>query len=283
MESDEFLLNLHKVLLHTRETVCEAANRNDLQACAIAIGDKNEKVGQLFDIQNKLVENGALPPLPELQAFIWAYSRNYAHYDMPTLALKFLYPAISGLNYRRDYLRYLFEAQDNSEACNCLVLAQIMPTEIPPQRDKLREVRFKEHYSCDDYVCESCGTKWHLEEGGTEDEFWGDWEILELASGKVNQLDYDKYGKALAESRSQVGLTINVLKKTLDDSLPAADIKDENYHTLLRTLAHSGIVDIGSLQSLLDTYKPKSHNRSIWDMLSLFYEEKAENWLIDLR
>jgi hypothetical protein len=241
------------------------------------------------------VQNGALPPLPELRFFIWAYYVNYSVDDMPSLAARVLPYLALRLSRKRDYLRYLFEVRNVSEPCDCLTLARIWPISLSPQSDKLREIdRAGDHWSSYvDYICDNCRTKWRLEEGSDEDGTSYNWVLLEVDEDRVNLFEHDKYGKALAESRSQVGLTIGTLRKVLDETLPIISTDSENYRTILRSLAESGIVDLGSLQNLIATYlsralvnweqtkssEPRSQRQLIGEILSLFIEKEAEKWL----
>jgi hypothetical protein len=203
--TESLLYKLYEHLRQTRKNVRDAFNKNEEYLEMLSPARAN--IEPIFEKFGKDIENGILPPLPELTVIIHSFQNS------ESITTPFFYFE-KGLIYRRDYLRYLFEAYDYSGQCDCLILARIWPVNVSPQRDRLREIYRKDDDIYDtytDYVCEVCGSKWRLEDTSTESVSDSCWRLQQLSQDVILPV-YDKYGKALAETRSQVPLSLDDLR-----------------------------------------------------------------------
>jgi hypothetical protein len=247
-KNEDLLINLYDQLRQVRREVEDAINKGEPYFGIVS--KTREKIDPIFEQFGEDVQNGALPPLPELTAITHAFGNYWLYSEAANL----LFYLNVYLHRQRDYLRFLFEALDYSEQCNCLILAHIRVDVSPQtQTNKLRETGHSDdlHDTYTDYVCEICGSKWRLEDTSTESVSSSHWGLQELGPKHVTLPDYDKYGKALAESRSQVALTVDTLKQVLNETLPSADLNNKNYHSLLQSLAMFGIVEQDGLRKVI--------------------------------
>lgn len=209
----ESLFKLHASLQETRKNLEETKDRNQFFKIAI---NTREKIKPIFEQFSKDVQNGLLPPLPELSAINHAFS----YYWMYSEAINTLFGLVKYLENQRAYLRYLFEVGENSHECDCLIIARL-PVKLSPQYKKLRKIGGSDdlYDTYTDYECEVCGSRWRLQDTSTESISDSHWELLKLEPEGVIYSNYDKYGQALAASHSQSALNVNILKQILGENL----------------------------------------------------------------